>query len=338
MNFKSIFIFILNSLPSLLHINMPEHADPPSCEIRRHRRELLLGTGRYALPTSYQPAKPGSSCTTACGLMDKTRTQNDHQSPDSVRGLNKNTSTSLGQITHNCRHKSEQTSQQHIKKQQHVTHASNLNPIACRQTASTHKQYSLNRRFKRTRLLWQVSWHCWCSPQHQQQQHHIQNIGFSSEQPDDSPTHGPGHKQISKHTSTLSILQGVTRHILAYVGLPPLPDLPLPPQIPPPQQLQQLANAINSGGLQVHIDLGSKGGQYTVDIPAGSMPNNLPSSAPFSQHQLADQLSQQQRQHNLRQPTAASAPITAIKLKDFLPQPAPTSSSRLNNAGPDSHG
>lgn len=62
-------------------------------------------------------------------------------------------------------------------------------------------------------------------------------------------------------------LQGPSRLLSSHSGLPQLPQLPqLPPELlPPPQNLQSLVDALNSGGVNVRIAV--NGGVYNVQIP-----------------------------------------------------------------------
>jgi len=64
----------------------------------------------------------------------------------------------------------------------------------------------------------------------------------------------------------------LTPHLDGPPRLPALPGLPLP-QLPPPDQLKQIAEALNSGDLAVHIDLG----------PSGSVNIRLPPPKPALQ-------------------------------------------------------
>lgn len=59
-------------------------------------------------------------------------------------------------------------------------------------------------------------------------------------------------------------LQGPSRLLSSHSGLPQLPQLP-PELLPPPQNLQSLVDALNSGGVNVRIAV--NGGVYNVQIP-----------------------------------------------------------------------
>ena len=81
----------------------------------------------------------------------------------------------------------------------------------------------------------------------------------------------------------MSLRRLLTPHFDGPPRLPALPGLPLP-QLPPPDQLKQIAKALNSGDLAVHIDLG----------PAGSMNVRLPSTRPDPRPREQQPLAQQE--------------------------------------------
>ena len=105
-------------------------------------------------------------------------------------------------------------------------------------------------------VLWRVQVRCKCSQQGK----------GATKTPLPSPTTPPfvlvGPKHAARQRSNLFRWGGRRLRTPLPTGfptglpeLPELPELPLP-QLPPPDQLQQLAKALNSGGLTVRIDLG----------------------------------------------------------------------------------